>query len=323
MDNHAWSVALRSAYNDQRKSSEASRQIKLPSGLTFSGTLDCAEIEISKAAVEANMQSDSAAFDGWAFALMRWLGVRKFRLAAEIGINPSGGHSQRFSFRLDRFRQLVRDVEIDTTLSDLVDQASWSNGSPVLNIAKGSRGYVGTLVAQVSEADLEILLCHNPVARKRLKREFNLNRLCRQFPVGLFNGKVSAASRIFPGGKSALDLIGVDQNGNVHIFELKKPKNAKVGALSELVFYLAVLEEARIERWGFEDLRKLDKQAGVSPEHVTGAPAIRGHLLAPQFHPLLDDELLKLVTKAMESAGWGTSVDRHSLSPFLPVSDTA
>src|ERR1035441_776360 len=49
----------------------------------------------------------------------------------------------------------------------------------------------------------------------------------RQWPVGLFDGKVAEGHEIFTRGKSAIDLIGI-RNDTLILFELKKARNRKV-----------------------------------------------------------------------------------------------
>ena len=56
-------------------------QLKLPSGISFTGSGDDACIVLSKDAVEDhNMQSDAAAFEAWALALHGYAGARTVSL---------------------------------------------------------------------------------------------------------------------------------------------------------------------------------------------------------------------------------------------------
>jgi hypothetical protein len=323
MDNDAWAESLTFEVEKVRPAGQPKRTIRLPSGLKFGGTADRATIEISAAGLRGNMQTDAAAFDGWAWVLRRWLGVRRFSLFVSADGERSGPHFERFVFRLDRFCDLFGDVALDPALADAVAVGRFRSPEAVLNVARTSRGYDGIPTATNSESDLELLLCHNDRARGHLMDRFGLERLCRQFPVGLFLERVSAPTRIFTGGKSAIDLVGVAPGGTFHIFELKKPKNAKVGAVSELVFYTAALEQARIGRWRFDRHGKLDPRATVKPAHVEDALFISGHLLATDFHPLVDDELLETVSAAMIRAGWRTSIDRVDLAPFVDAASNA
>jgi hypothetical protein len=45
----------------------------------------------------------------------------------------------------------------------------------------------------------------------------------RQFPTGLFAGEVRQRNRIFTGGKSAIDLVGVGHDDRFFVFELDLP----------------------------------------------------------------------------------------------------
>lgn len=321
MDNAAWAKMLRDRFNDSRRNSNR-RPIKLPAGLAFGGGLDRATIAITPAAIGSNMQTDAAAFDGWAFVLMRWLSVGRLRLGlADVAPRNRTGnellHFERFAFRVGRFCEMVPEVEIEPALETLLGEARLPSSAPTLNVALTGRDYEGVPEAFESEAEIELFLCHNPQSRKLIEQRFGLERLCRQFPVGLFHDKVSAHSRLFPGGKSAIDLIGVDSARALHVFELKKPGNATVGAVSELILYVTVLDQARSGNWRFAS-SKPDPNAGFSPADVLAASAIKGHLLARGFHPLVDDELVEMISSRMAAAGWAASVDRQALDQFLP-----
>jgi hypothetical protein len=68
-------------------------------------------------------------------------------------------------------------------------------------------------------------------------------RLNDQLPCGIFYGKKSGDchrnTRILNGG--AIDLWGIDDSNQIHIFELKEEKNAKLGMIAELFFYSCVI----------------------------------------------------------------------------------
>lgn len=166
MDTRAWADALKNEFNS-RQAPGGPRPIKLPSGLAFGGTRDCAKIAIGKAAMNANMQSDAAAFDGWAFVLMHWLGVGRFHLTAPEG-KGEGVHYERFLFRLDRFCRMVGDkVGLDAELNRALTGAQFKSADPaVLNIAPRLRELDDSPRAGSSEADLEIFLCRNREARE-------------------------------------------------------------------------------------------------------------------------------------------------------------
>ena len=51
--------------------------------------------------------------------------------------------------------------------------------------------------------------------------------------------RIAKNTRIFTGGASAIDIVGLS-NGKLSVFELKRPTNIMIGALSELLFYASV-----------------------------------------------------------------------------------
>jgi hypothetical protein len=121
---------------------------------------------------------------------------------------------------------------------------------------------------------------------------FQLEKLDRQFPVGLFHTKRPASdSRIFTGGKSAIDIVGVG-DGALSLFELKVRKNNPAGILSELFFYANVMRDAIPGAWvpnarfQFPD-HKSNQRAKVYPADVQACKRIEAILLGEDFHPLV------------------------------------
>ncbi len=67
-----------------------------------------------------------------------------------------------------------------------------------------------------AKPSLELRLLSSEASRAH----FGLEKVDRQLPVGLFNNTIAHSNRIFTGGKSAIDLVGVG-GGAFWIFELK------------------------------------------------------------------------------------------------------
>lgn len=111
----------------------------------------------------------------------------------------------------------------------------------------------------------------------------------RQWPVGLFDGKVAKGREIFTGRKSAIDLIGIRDDSLV-LFELKKAGNRKVGAVSELLFYASVMRDAI----GAAPIFKFNSQTArencaIGPEDIIRCTSTCAVSLAPDFHPLISE----------------------------------
>jgi hypothetical protein len=109
----------------------------------------------------------------------------------------------------------------------------------------------------------------------------------RQWPVGLFKEQVADEHQIFTGKKSAIDLVGI-RGDTLFLFELKKNRNRKAGAVSELFFYANVMRDAIGDAPIFEFQSKSAKRnCAIAPEDITRCRRICGVLLAPGFHALV------------------------------------
>ena len=191
------------------------------------------------------MQEDRAAVEGWALVLMAWCGVQRVILRWERPPSDADGelHYQRFLYRAKRFAELLQgrvEIENSALLSDLRLGADAVLGRPSVRqkpkLPVDPRG---------SESEMEIYLSKVPEAHGALRSAFRLNAIERQLPVGVFKATKSDASRIFTGGKSAVDLIATGANKSLWLFELKLRNNIKVGALSELFFYSMILRDVQ------------------------------------------------------------------------------
>jgi len=134
-----------------------------------------------------------------------------------------------------------------------------------------------------SERDLEMALEVSDAFRKELA----LEKVMRQWPVGLFKERVAGTERIFSGGKSAIDLIGIRKETLV-LVELKADGNDKVGALSELLFYSSMMRDARKGIFEFDE-ESLAGTSAITRVDIMGCSNICAVLLAPSIHPLLRD----------------------------------
>jgi len=186
-----------------------------------------------------NMQEDGAAFEGWALIIYSKNDYSEIVLDAEMNTGmdklPDSrfefGHYNRFLYRAMRFSEYYDWF----SLSDIVLKAVnrfreiFYSGTKNLvnNIGTGNAGDNNKL-----ENYIEGLLGGDEALAMEIT---GVSPLYRQLPVGLFEEPASNSTRIFTGGKSAIDLWGLSGN-NLHIFELKT-KNPKVGVLSELFFY--------------------------------------------------------------------------------------
>ncbi|WP_461333180.1 hypothetical protein [Bradyrhizobium embrapense] len=288
LDNGAWQKRLRAAACDLKNCEfPANREIGIY------GTLDEATITVRAKGLAGNMQTNSAAFEAWALALLCHCQVKRIKIGLEHDAEKlSGGHVGRFLYRLHRFYELFpHRIEPDATL---LDSPRALNGAMkrILNQPSTNRpridrserfAAVSASSVNVSESKLEKAL---ECSRSFIER-FALRKVMRQWPVGLFEGRVARddQARIFTGGKSAIDLIGVSGDSLV-LFELKTHSNRSAGAISELLFYASVMRDAIRGEFQFENV-PFAKNCVVTREDILGCSNIRAVLIAPRMHPLI------------------------------------
>lgn len=292
LDNIAWQTKLRSAACDLTKC-----EFPKHSEIGIHGTHDEATITVRAKGVAGNMQTNAAAFEAWALVLLCHCHVKRIKIGLDHDAeNLSGGHVGRFLYRLHRFHELFPDqVELDPQLRN---SARALNGATkrVLNQPLSDRPLIAeerdkrfaALCApssKVSESQLEMAL----ECSRSFKEKFALEKVMRQWPIGLFEGRVANDDqiRIFTGGKSAIDLVGVS-NDSLVLFELKTQLNRNAGAISELLFYASVVRDAIRGEFQFEQL-PFPNNCAVTRDDIVGCSNIRAVLLAPKMHPLIQN----------------------------------
>lgn len=285
-DNQKWQAEL-------RNSLPALKGCQFPrsSEILLCGTRELATITMKEKGLLANMQSDAAAFEGWALALLCHCQVQRVQIDIDPIAKQDGPHYQRFLYRLKRFTDLFPDRVITAFMPE---PRALSPGKRVWNQSNDRSEAPEThskermLVAsrdERSESDLELAL----EISKVFKARFRLDKVMRQWPVGLFDGRVASGNRIFTGGKSGIDLIGI-RGDTLVLFELKKHGNEKVGAVSELFFYASVMRDSIGDSAAFEfKSLKARKNCAIAPEDIVPCSRLSAVLIAPKFHPLISE----------------------------------
>jgi hypothetical protein len=285
-DNQRWQAELRKVGYLERCRFPASSEIEV------GGTREQATITMKEKGLNENMQSDAAAFEAWALALLIHCGVKSVQIGVDPGVGL-GRHYERFLYRLKRFSELFPDRVIakwpDTPSRALnsqsgrfLNQPNSRNKPPEADSKERMKAASGDAP---TESGLELALEISGAFRSR----FQLEKVMRQWPVGLFDGKVARRHEIFTGGKSAIDLIGI-RNDTLVLFELKKPGNRKVGAVSELLFYANVMRDTigASAIFKFEPEGAMENCA-IGPEDIIRCSKICAVSLAPAFHPLISE----------------------------------
>ncbi len=264
------------------------RHIKIPSGINFSIAGDTVKMNLSSSSVSSNMQRDDGAFEGWALVLKRWGHYQHVIISWDKPDLIANKHYQRFLFRLKHFSQDFNSwFSIDKDCQQFLDDLKIKQAEKYLLNIPNKRG---EKVSPNPEAILEDRFVNGDL-REPLMNISNAILLCKQLPVGVFEKRVSKSTSIFTSGKSAIDIWGFNKSKELLVFELKADSNEKVGIISELYFYVCVLQMVRKQIFKHENC--LDET-----KHLLEIPTtkkIKAYFLSRTLHPLVDKEILKLL----------------------------
>lgn len=282
--------------------------ISWPSGITV--TWQCEgkkslRLELDKESCKANMQKDSAAFEGWALVLKAELEdeIENIELRWEQPEDPNNLHYQRFLYRVIRFSQAMSWFKVSMSSIKLLEDSCIFEKDG--NIKIGSKFYINYGENSKRKIKDGLVFNENKHSEDALEKYIYNNReifllgishdtlsVKRQIPVGIFKDKVSTGAefRVFTGGKSAIDLCGVDKEGNVVVFELKKKGNNTVGCISETIFYTNIIRDVQRGLITYE-MEKLNKEKDFECK-LQKDTTVKGYLLADDIHPLLDNSKL-------------------------------
>jgi hypothetical protein len=301
---HNWKQRLKAAYAaDAKERGQRNRSIKLPSGISFVGEGEEAQLVLSAECVTANMQSNEAAFEGWCLALRRWCKVEVLlRWTPPPPDAPMSQlrHYERFLYRAARFQSLFDWFRIESNCAAEIDAARALKGGPLFLNGGGARG---SAQKSASGGDLESALEHRLLKSSEFAAHYGLadGKRDRQLPVGLFseNPPSRDSSQIFPGGKAAIDLVCLDAD-TLWLFALKAGGNISVGTITELFFYTSFIRDAlRGGPFTFAQAR---------PE-LSKVTRIEAVILGHDVHPLLESGLISILNKAVEKR-WNADPSR-------------
>ena len=319
MDHADFASALRGAFVQQ---TGQHRRVNLPDskGLNISGTKAHATLTVSESAVGTNMQNAPSAIEGWALALMAWVGTERVTLDwhQPDGSGVNAPHFQRFLYRVKRFAELLGPDLVHVAQPDRLGalRTNDTDVRPTINVAAGSCTANMPSPAK-SEAELEkTFIRGDSPPRHRLMSRLKLISLDRQFPVGVFDGEPKAGSEIFTARKSAVDLIGLDANQALHLFELKVDRNISVGGVSELFFYAMIMHDLRDGRIAFPK-KKPSRRLSLTKEQLRNARSIHAVLFANDFHPLITAPMLEPLNAGARRLGWPINFGTLKLEQFL------
>lgn len=234
--------------------------------------------------VAQNMQTDGAAFEGWAICLKSWLPdeISTAKLTWDRPEKPNG-HYNRFLYRVWRFYEMYEWFEYEDRAGDIEIFK--------LHFA-GSRNNSGSKKTGMKEKDCEEQVEYYMVENNQdtFKLKFKIESLNRHLPVGV---KDRNGHSLFTGGNSAIDLWGIGTDSMLNIFELKyikehgNSKNIKVGIISELLMYVNIINDIRKGIISNPLNPVLATEKGLYNQIAT-LNGVRGVFLINELHPLLE-----------------------------------
>jgi len=290
------------------------RNIKWPSGIGLVRTSDGYGLHLSQSSTCGNMQSNASAFDGWALALKAWLSedaCRTVEIKWDPPQDPCDRHYQRLLYRIIRFRASVSWLRVAASAEKHLEESRvlFPNGdvkTRALYLNRpGNRPPKDTTPLPSEEKDwtehgleLEFLK-----AKALLSAIGWVGTVNRQLPVGVFKERVADDTYIFTGKKSAVDLWACDPNKKLlGLFELKRPGNSQVGAISELLFYSFVIRDLLDGVFSYET-RSSKARESLNTEFLN-SQGIGAFLLVRNLHPLLDRaRLFTMLNRSLSSRG--------------------
>ena len=268
--------------------------IQFPDKMELSVNDGILTVNIHTDATVEIMQSDEAAFEGWAICIKSQLPetvhnvILKWTKPEMQDNDNKQLHYNRFLYRALRFSELYEWFSISennipeikdfqNTLTDLHNN-SFSENPKIKGINSDN--------FKLSETVVEHLLAND--LSSTIMERFDLDYVDRQFPVGVKRGN----KKFFTGGMSAIDLWGT-KDDIFTIIELKynggKTKNIKIGIISEIFMYSCIIRDI---------IRGLILKADKTPneheqqfyENSKQYKHIVASMLSDKFHPLLEDE---------------------------------
>ena len=220
------------------------KSVRLPSSINFSLEKKCLTVMLSDAT--GSMQENKSAFEGWIICFKSWLPgeIDKVELEWAPSVDKKKiEHYNRFLFRVLKFQKMYNWFSVSKMNISEVQSFSHIIQRPDLVMNYPGSLKQNSISDNKIEDKIESLFVTEP--QKLLKTRLNLETLNQQLPAGVFISKKSTETRLFTGHKSAIDLWGLSAD-ELSIFELKY-KNIKVGIISELLFYLYLMDAAFIK----------------------------------------------------------------------------
>lgn len=316
--NDAIEKELKESYKKEHPSS-SSEHIQLPSQIKFiekEGKIEMLLMEeaFGKGEKNENMQEHSAAFEGWAVILKRYLG-KDIKLDIAFSLNleelngefEGNGHYKRFLYRVLRFEEQYSKW---FSLSENLNTFLFSEGGFCEWLKKNGKDFTNNVPLKekavpsndkISENWVEGTLAgQESILQDLIKKENSeRNEIFCQHPVGLFSHEVTAKNEVFARGNAAVDLWTWDGD-KFYAFELKY-KNKMVGIITELFFYANYLYDLLIKK-NFKLNEKRTKKRGYCNLLGNEFKEICAYMLVDEMHPLIDEKVLEILNDSKSTS---------------------
>ena len=259
---------------------------------------DILYIGIEASSVCDNMQQDSSAFEGWIFCIYAPMQdkIKQVELSWLIpDEKDQNTHYNRFLYRVIKMQQHFNWFSVAS--DNHQELAAFRNRYKDVKLVLNQPRVAGkqTDLKEKTEAFFERAF----MDEKQFYKGIQFDSFNHQLPVGLFMDSISQNSSIFPGNKGAIDLWGIRKD-EFWIFELKF-NNSKVGILSEILFYLWIMEDLFFtRRIGYEPSGKTNPFRDLNQVYdlaQKGISKLYGVLLVDQFHPCLNDNVIDFINR--------------------------
>lgn len=232
-----------------------------------------------------NMQTDNAAFEGWAVCLKAWMpdSIEKVVLGWDMpSPDKENLHYNRFLYRVLRFSQQYDWFSVSTKNAARVKQFEKEYFDLAINFSNDDP----RKKEDSPENAVEYEFVKTPDLSTKLKTYYDLQNLDHQLHVGVkAHGK-----QLFTGGQSAIDLWGLNDNVLTIIelkYNYKKSLNTKVGIISELFLYACIMNDM-IQGVIPAPLNAKLEQERFLFSKVCSLKKIKAEMLADIFHPLIE-----------------------------------
>lgn len=275
--------------------------VRLPSSINFS--LEMKRLSVILSDATGNMQENKSAFEGWIICFKSRLPgeIDKVELEWAPSVDKKKTeHYNRFLFRVLKFQKMYSWFSVSKKNISEVQSFSLIIQRPDLVMNYPGSLKQNSISENKIEDKIESLFVTEP--KKLLKTRLNLETLNQQLPTGVFIERKSAGTRLFTGQKSAIDLWGLSGD-ELSIFELKY-KNIRVGIISELLFYLYLMDAVFItDGIQYPEKAKDAKVRDFDKLYDKKLKKIKGYFLIDSLHPFIGDNAIKLINDGLKNLG--------------------